>query len=94
MICAINIYLQHNGRKVTETYIVIAYHRLDAVLKWARYAFPKEVYEEGILENDDSICAYGEALLAEYEVTEISRAMALEYVERRLDGDDEITIWL
>jgi len=43
---------------------------------------------------DDSISAYCDLILTEYEVTELHRHDVLEWVERRLDGDKSIKILL
>lgn len=67
----------------------------DAVLKYDRIWIGDDKQDEYIdCECDGSINTYCEKLLMEYEVTEIYRAMVMEYVERRLDGDINIIILL
>lgn len=72
--------------------VVTGENAADAVLKYATYDAACQ-YEE-MEAVGGSINAYCEVLLNQYEVTELYRAMVLEYVERRLDGDTSITILL
>ncbi|MFY4731244.1 hypothetical protein [Nitrospira sp. BLG_2] len=63
---------------------------LTAYKIWAGEDRFQENYEE-----EGSGNALAEQLLAEvFDCTEIHRAMVLEYVERKLDGDQTITIIL
>lgn len=62
---------------------------IDAYQRWESDKFDEELEEAG------SFNELAETLLAElFDVTELHRHDVLEYVERRLDGDKDITISL
>ena len=62
---------------------------------WDRYILGDEVQDREMqYRADDSISAYCDLILTEYEVTELHRHDVLEWVERRLDGDKSIKILL
>ncbi len=65
----------------------------DAMLNFFRNYTTTDDYDNAY--NEAGGCnALAEQLLTDYDCTETYRAMVLEWVERRLDGDRNITILL
>jgi hypothetical protein len=70
-------------------------NRADAILRFDALLFSKLRQNIVISQNyDGSSNDYCEVLLAEHEVTELHRHDVLEWVERKLDGDNSISIML
>lgn len=74
--------------------VLQAINGTDAVYNYARKTRDSNELDEEI-DEEGSITDWGQQVLATtYNCTEIGRSDVLEYFERRLDGDNRITIML
>lgn len=76
----------------SKIWVVEGHNSTDAVLKAYRDYVDETEYEDAYCEAGSGNALAEELLADTFNCTEIHRAMVLEYVERRLDGDRNITI--